>query len=140
MEPDLRKNYIDPGKVSLVYKHATFLGQESTWAAEASECAADQGRFWDFHDLLFNRQQGENQGAFTKDKLLGFAQELKLDMSRFQPCLQNDETLSRVQADTQESQTDGVRGTPTFFINGQTLVGAQPYQAFKTAIDKSLSQ
>jgi len=140
VEPALRKDYIDPGKVSLVYKHATFLGQESVWAAEASECAADQGRFWDFHDLLFSRQQGENQGAFTKDKLMGFAQELKLDMTKFQPCLQNDETLSRVQADTQEGQAAGVRGTPTFFINGQTLVGAQPYQSFQAAIDKLLAR
>ncbi len=138
MEPALIKQYVDTGKISIVYKHAAFLGQESVWAAEASECAANQGKFWAYHDLLFQKQSGENQGAFTKDKLIGFAQELKLDMSQFQPCLQNDQTLDRVQGDTRESQQAGVRGTPTFFINGQALVGAQPLEAFQAAIDQAL--
>ncbi len=138
MEPGLIKQYVDTGKASFVYKHAAFLGQESLWAAEASECAANPGKFWPYHDLLFQRQSGENQGAFTKDKLLGFAQELKLDMTQFEPCLKNDQTLDRVQSDIRESQQAGVRGTPTFFINGQALVGAQPLDAFQKAIDQAL--
>jgi protein-disulfide isomerase len=129
---------VETGQVTFVYKHMAILGTESTWAGEASECAADQGKFWEYHDLLFNRQVGENQGAFTKDKLLSMAQELSLDMTKFEPCLKNDQTLARVQADTKEGQEAGVRGTPTFFINGQGLVGAQPYEAFKAAIDKIL--
>ena len=138
MKPVLFSQYVDTGKVAFLYKHAAVLGQESTWAAEASECAADQGRFWDYHDLLFSRQAGENQGAFTKERLLGMAQELGLNMSEFEPCLKNDQTLPRVQADTEEGQEAGVRGTPTFFINGQGLVGAQPFDAFKAVIDKIL--
>lgn len=138
--PMLLKQYVDTGKVKFVYKHSAFLGQESVWAAQASECAADQGKFWEYHDLLFSRQNGENQGAFNKDKLIGFASELGLDMAKFEPCLTNDETLARVQADTQEGQRAGVRGTPTFFINGQPLVGAQPLQAFQQVIDKTLGQ
>jgi protein-disulfide isomerase len=138
--PTLLKQYVDTGKVKFVYKHSAFLGQESVWAAQASECAADQGKFWEYHDLLFSRQNGENQGAFNKDKLIGFANELGLDMAKFEPCLTNDETLARVQADTQEGQRAGVRGTPTFFINGQPLVGAQPLQAFQQVIDKTLGQ
>ncbi len=110
------------------------------WAAQASECAADQGKFWEYHDLLFDRQNGENQGAFNKDKLIGFANELKLDMTKFEPCLTNDETLDRVKADTQEGSAAGVRGTPTFFVNGQALVGAQPLEAFQAVIDKALNQ
>ncbi len=138
MKPDLFKQYVDTGKVTFVYKHMAILGSESTWAAEASECAADQGRFWEFHDLVFSRQRGENEGAFTKEKLLSMAQELKLDMAAFEPCLKNDQTRDRVQADTLEGQKAGVRGTPTFFINGQGLVGAQPLDAFKAAIEKAL--
>lgn len=138
--PMLLKQYVDTGKVKFVYKHSAFLGQESVWAAQASECAADQGKFWEYHDLLFSHQNGENQGAFNKDKLIGFASELGLDMAKFEPCLTNDETLARVQADTQEGQRAGVRGTPTFFINGQPLVGAQPLQAFQQVIDKTLGQ
>ncbi len=139
VEARLRQTYVDAGKAIFIYKHSAFLGQESVWAAQAAECAADQGKFWEFHDLLFDRQNGENQGAFTKDKLLGFAQEMKLNMSQFEPCLKNDETLSRVQTDTQEGEQAGVRGTPTFFINGQQFVGAQPFEAFQAAIDKALT-
>ncbi|CAG0958769.1 Disulfide bond formation protein D [Anaerolineae bacterium] len=130
----LRSKYVSSGKISIVYKHAAVLGDESIWAAQAAECAADQGQFWEYHDLLFGKQAGENQGAFTKEKLIGFASELKLGLTRFEPCLKNDETLTRVQADTQEAHAVGVRGTPTFLFNGQLLVGAQPLAAFEKMI------
>jgi len=138
VKPELFKQYVDSGQVAFEYKHSAFLGQESIWAAQAAECAADQGKFWPYHDLLFSRQAGENQGAFTKDKLLGFAAELKLDMTKFEPCLKNDQTLGRVQADIREGDQAGVRGTPTFFINGKPLVGAQPIEAFQQVIDQML--
>jgi protein-disulfide isomerase len=140
VRPVLYQQYVDTGKIQFVYKHSAFLGQESVWAAQASECAADQGKFWEYHDVLFERQDGENQGAFTKDKLIGFAKDMGLDMTKFEPCLTSDQTLSRVQADTQEGSQAGVRGTPTFFVNGQALVGAQPIEAFQAAIDKALGQ
>lgn len=140
VEAQLMKDYVQTGQVTFVYKHSAFLGQESVWSAQAAECAADQGKFWDYHDLLFTRQNGENQGAFNKDKLVGFAKEMGLDMAKFEPCLQNDETLARVQADTQEGQKAGVRGTPTFFINGQPLVGAQPIEAFQAVLTQQLGQ
>jgi protein-disulfide isomerase len=89
--------------------------------------------------LLFSRQAGENQGAFTKDKLLALAQELKLDMARFGPCLTNDKTLDRVKGDTQDGQQVGVRGTPTFFVNGRAVVGALPLQDFQQIIEQALS-
>jgi protein-disulfide isomerase len=138
VKPALLKQYVDTGKAQFVYKHSAFLGQESVWAAQAAECAADQGKFWEYHNLLFERQQGENQGAFNKDNLIGFGKELGLDMVRFEPCVREDQTLARVQEDTSEGQGYGVRGTPTFFINGQALVGAQPVQAFQKAIDAAL--
>ncbi len=140
MKPDLFRDYVETGKVQFVYKHFAILGPESVWAAQASECAADQGRFWEYHDLLFNRQAGENEGAFTKEKLLTFARALALDMARFEPCLMNDETLDRVQADGQEGRQANVTGTPTFFINGQPLAGAQPYETFKAAIEPLLRE
>lgn len=139
MKPALFKQYVDTGQVKFVYKHLAILGQESIWAAEAAECAADQDRFWAYHDLIFSRQAGENQGAFSKDKLLALAQELKLDMTRFEPCLKNDETLARVKDDTQEGQQAGVRGTPTFFVNGRAIVGAVPLKNFQQTIEQVLS-
>jgi protein-disulfide isomerase len=132
--------YIDSGKVNLVYKHSAFLGQESAWAAQASECAADQGKFWEYHDLLWERWNGENQGAFAKENLIGFAKEMNLDMAKFEPCLTNDETLQRVIDDTQEGRQVGVTGTPTFFINGKPLVGAQPVEVFQAQLDAALGQ
>ncbi len=139
MRPVLQ-SYIDSGKVNIVYKHSAFLGQESVWAAQASECAADQGKFWEYHDLLFDKQNGENVGTFTKENLIKYAQELKLDASKFDPCLNNDETLKRVQDDTLEGRNVGVSGTPTFFINGKPLVGAQPASAFQQLLDPLLAQ
>lgn len=139
MKPALFNEYVDTGKVKFVYKHMAILGQESVWAAEAAECAADQGKFWAYHDLLFNRQAGENQGAFNKDRLLAMAQELKLDMGQFEPCLMNDQTRDRVQADTQEGQQVNVRGTPTFFVNGRAVVGAVPLQQLRSVVEQALS-
>lgn len=139
VETQIVQQYVQTGKITFVYKHSAFLGQESEWAGTAAECAADQNKFWEYHDVLFKQQNGENQGAFTKDKLIGFAQSLELDMSKFTPCLQNDQTLDRVQADTHEGQQASVNGTPTFFINGQRIVGAQPYSTFQAAIEKALS-
>jgi protein-disulfide isomerase len=134
------QSYIDSGKVNLVYKHSAFLGQESVWAAQASECAADQGKFWEYHDLLFDKQNGENVGTFTKENLVNYAKELGLDVAKFEPCVQNDETLQRVATDTNEGRQVGVTGTPTFFINGKPLVGAQPAEAFQTQINAALGQ
>jgi len=122
----------------MVYLHSPFLGPESVWAAQAAECAADQDKFWAYHDLLFSRQAGENQGAFTKDKLLTMAEELKLDMKRFEPCLRTDQTLARVNSDAQEARKLGVRGTPTFVINGRMVVGALPLQEFRNIIERAL--
>ena len=115
------------------------LWLEYVWAAGASECAADQDQFWPYHDLLFSRQAGENQGEFNKDTLLALAVELKLDMARFGPCLTNDQTLDRVKGDTQEGQQVGVRGTPTFFVNGRAGVGALPLQDFRTVVEQALN-
>ncbi len=139
MRPVLQA-YIDSGTVNLVYKHSAFLGQESAWAAQASECAADQGKFWEYHDLLFERWNGENQGTFSKENLIKFAQDLKLDVAKFDPCLNNDETLERVKVDTLEGRQVGVSGTPTFFINGKPLVGAQRAEIFQAEIDELLGQ
>jgi protein-disulfide isomerase len=134
------QSYIDSGKVNLVYKHSAFLGQESVWAAQASECASDQGKFWEYHDLLFDKQNGENVGTYTKENLVSYAKELGLDMAKFEPCVNNDETLQRVVTDTNEGRQVGVTGTPTFFIGGKPLVGAQPAEAFQAQIDAALGQ
>jgi protein-disulfide isomerase len=121
------------------YWHFAFLGQESFYAAEASECAADQDAFWEYHDLLFERQSGENQGAFEKDKLKQFAADLKLDTKAFNECLDSGKYIDLVQQLTQSAQTIGVRSTPAFVVNGRAIIGAQPYDIFVQAIEQELN-
>lgn len=138
-EPQLVENYVKPGKARLVFKHLAFIGQESVWAAQAAECAGNEGRFWLYHDKLFASQAGENRGAFAKDKLKGFARELGLEAAGFDRCLDGDETLAKVRADTAEADRRGVKSTPTFYLNTtEPIQGALPYDAFKQAIDKLL--
>lgn len=138
--PTIFQEYIQTGKAKLIYKHVAFLGPESVYAAVASECAANQDKFWEFHDYLFEHQQGENEGAFNKDKLLAFGQALNLDAAQFEKCVTNDETVARVQADTEEAQKFGVSSTPTFFVNGKPLVGLKSVDEFRQVLDAAVNQ
>jgi protein-disulfide isomerase len=116
------------------------LGTESQWAAEASECASDQNAYWPYHDLLFNSQNGENQGAFNKDNLKKFASDLGLNTDKFNQCLDSGKYTQLVKDQTQMAQAIGVRSTPSFLINGQPVVGAQPYETFQQILDGMLAK
>ena len=131
--PTLQKILTDyPQKVRLVYKQFPLsLHPNSQKAAEASECAAEQGKFWEYHDQLF-----QNQTVFSADNFKKWAGELNLNQTQFNNCLDSNKYYQKVQDDLQEGVSKGVRGTPTTFINGQSLVGAQPYETFKEIIDK----
>lgn len=119
------------------YWHFAFLGPESQWAGEASECAADQDAFWEYHDKLFDSQSGENQGAFNKDNLKRFSVELGLDTQAFDECLDSGKYTSLVQNETQAAQSLGVRSTPTFLVNGKPVIGAQPFEVFQQYIEEA---
>jgi protein-disulfide isomerase len=121
------------------YVHFAFLGPESQWAGEASECAADQNAFWEYHDFLFDSQNGENQGAFNKDNLKAFAVQLGLDAETFNECLDSGKYTEIVQQESAWARSLGVQSTPTFILNGQGLVGAQPFEVFQQAIDALLT-
>src|SRR3989344_365568 len=135
----LKKEYIDTGKVKFYFRHFAFLGEESSWAGEASECANEQEKFWEYHDYLYTHQGGENVGAFNKDNLKGFAAALGLNTSQFNSCLDSGKYTKAVQNDVTAGQTAGVTGTPTMFINGTMLVGAEPYTNIKAQIEKALT-
>jgi len=125
--------------VRIGYWHFAFLGQESQWAAEASECAADQDAFWEYHDYLFENHAGENQGAFSKDNLKRFADELGLDTQAFNECLDSEKYTQVVQNETNAGRQIGVQSTPTFLVNGQPVVGAQPFDVFQQIIEERLA-
>lgn len=140
VEPQIIKNYVETGKAKFVYRDYAFLGPESNWAAQAADCANEQNKFWEYHDYLFNHQDGENQGAFSMANLKGFAKTLGLNAGTFNKCLDSDKYASEVAGDVADGQKAGVNGTPTVFINGRSVVGAQPFDAFKTIIEEELNK
>jgi len=132
------EEYIQNGQVRFGYIHMAFLSDASVWAAEATECAGDQGRFWDYHDLLYSRQ-GEAHGNMDKALLKDWAVELGLDAEAFNACLDSGKYTQLVQEQTSFAQSLGIQGTPAFVVAGQPVVGAQPFETFKSIIDQSLS-
>lgn len=136
--PGILKDYVETGKAKLYYRDFAFLGAESNDAANAARCANDQNKFWEYHDKLFASQSGENQGAFSKDKLKGYALQLGLNTAKFNECVDNSTHLSEVTADTTDGNSVGVTGTPSLFINGRMISGAQSYSVVKQAIEEAL--
>ncbi len=139
-ESQLIKDYVNTGKVAFYFRDFAFLGQESNFAGEAAYCANDQGKFWAWHDYLYSHQGQENSGAFSKANLEGFAAAMGLDTNQFNSCLETDKYAKNVTDDTAAGQKATVNGTPTVFVDGIPLVGAQPYTALKAAIDQELAK
>lgn len=133
------EQYIQGGLVRFGYVHFAFLGKESQWAGEASECAAEQDAFWEYHNYLFDNQGGETRGDFSKDNLKKFAIDLGLVSDAFNECLDSGRFAGIVQGDTNAARQLGVQSTPTFLINGQPVVGAQPFEVFQQVIEDHLS-
>lgn len=111
------------------------LHPQACLAAVAAECAADQGKFWQYHDLLF-----DNQRQIERNALIGFATRLGLDVTRFTACLGSADVLARVQHDAKQGADLGVDSTPTVFINGRTIKGSLDSDRLAEAITLALSQ
>ncbi len=139
IEPQLRAEYIDTGRVRLEWHDFAWIGPESRDAANAARCAADQGRFWEYHDLLYRNQAGENTGTFSKDRLKLLGVSAGLETAPFERCVDDGTFAGTVAADTAEVRSLGLRGTPTFIIGGQQIVGAQPIETFRAALDAALA-
>ena len=136
----LREEYVEQGQVRFVYRHFAFIGNESLWAAEASECANEQGRFWDYHDKLFAEQAGENQGAFSKDNLRAFAADLGLDTEQFDQCFASGRYQDQVQEDIQDAQRRRLNSTPSILVDGQYLPNGASYPVLQAAVESALAQ
>jgi protein-disulfide isomerase len=126
--------YVATGKIYLTFTPFSFLGQESVKAAEAAYCAADQGKFWEYHDLIFENQAGENRGRFTRSLFIQMANDLKLDMNKFQTCVDNTTYASKVTDNVTYGQGKGVSGTPTFLVNDQLVDSSQLESAIEAAL------
>lgn len=125
------------GKVRLVYKHFPLsnIHPNAQKAAEASECASEQGKFWEYYNVLFKNQPG----GFSIDKFKAWAGELKLNTTQFNACLDSSKYATKVKVDAAEGTAKGVTGTPATFINGALVSGNQPYDSFKAKIDAILN-
>lgn len=141
--PQLKKEYIDTGKIRFVYRdYPLSFHAMAQQFAEAAECAEDQGKYWQMHDKIFSEQDKKGQGTITStvNDLKLWAFQIGLDKNQFNQCLDSGKYKSEVQKDFDDGNKAGVSGTPSLFINGRFLVGAQPFSAFKAVIDEELKK
>ena len=125
-----------PDQVRFIYRDFPLSGHpEAQPAAEAANCAGDQDAYWEFQEAIFSGLYGYGETAYTQ-----YAQDLGLDMDDFSSCVANRKHQAEVLEDYSDAISLGVQSTPTFFINGTQLVGAQPYETFKNMIESALSQ
>lgn len=139
----IKSNYIDTGKVRFVYRDFPLsFHPGSHVAAEAAECAEEQGKFWAMHDQIFHEQDKKGQGTiqFSKTDVVRWAGQAGLNMGQFNQCLDSGKYQAEVDKDSADGSAAGVSGTPSFFINGQVLVGAQPFSAFQQVIEEALKK
>jgi protein-disulfide isomerase len=125
----------NPGQLRYVVRNfpVTSLHADAEKAAEAAECAFDQGKFWEYHSALFKRSP-----RLAPDTLKAIAMQLGMNMASFQDCVASGKKESVIRHDMDDARQYGVQGTPTFFINGRIVVGAQPLAVFQGEIDRAL--
>jgi protein-disulfide isomerase len=142
VEPRLKKEYIDTGKVKLVFRDFPLMQihPEALLAAMAVNCAGDQKKYWEYHDKVFREQynRGDDVIRLKAADLKKWAKETNLDQPAFDQCLDSEKYKNEVMKDKADGEAAGVQGTPTFFINGRVMGGAQQYPEYKKLIDELL--
>ena len=137
-------NYIETGKAKLVFLDLPFLGRDSITAAQASYCAEDQGKYWEYHTMLYTFQDGlPDSGWADRDRLNSFAFSLDMNIDEFNDCMDSSKYKIRVKANYDEAVKNGAQSTPTFILisqDGKTemFAGAQPYSVFAATIESML--
>ncbi len=144
VEPRIVKEYVATGRVRIIYhtfgnwvSRKTAGNTESARTAEAAQFAADRNRFWQLHDALFKLQGRPNSGVFSNDAIIAAAVKVGLDGEKLRADLAANVYAGRVQQEYDQGIARGVTSTPTFFVNGRMIVGAQPYEVFRKAIDEA---
>jgi protein-disulfide isomerase len=145
-EPLINQTYIQTGKVALVFGHLPNRGLDSMGAALAAQCTNDQGKFWEFHNMLYSNQKPIDSGWVSKENLKNFASLIPgLDIKQFDSCFDSEKYKSFVQKDIDLALSFGFRETPSFIVensngsNPEMLSGALPFESFKAVIDKKIS-
>jgi protein-disulfide isomerase len=139
--PQLTTEYIDTGKIAFYYRHYPLsFHPQAVPAALASECANDQGKFWEMHDKIFDENNAGKLGTATTDTFKQYAADLGLEANAFDSCFDDKTHQAKVDEDFAAGNEVGVSGTPTFYINGRQMVGAQPFASLKAIIDEELNK
>ena len=137
-------NYIETGKAKLIFVDLPFLGRDSPIAAQASYCAEDQGKYWEYHTILYTFQDGPpDSGWADRDRLNSFAFSLDMNIDEFNECMDSSKYKKRAKANYDEAVKNGANSTPTFIIISQDgaiekFAGAQPYPVFASMIESML--
>ncbi len=144
-EHRLLENFIKTGKVKMIFKDFTIIGPDSVNAAHGTHCANDQGKFWEYHDILYNNWTGENNGWASSDNLLRFAQEIELDIDQWSDCMIDERYSQIISNSSKDARELGITGTPAFFVIGPDnkitrISGAQPYESFEKIFNSELEK
>jgi len=132
------EQYVETGQVRFIFRNFVIIGNESLAAANGSMCAAEQGRFWEYADILFANQSGHDAGAFSDRRLEAFAENINLDTNLFRSCMRENRYQDQIQQDYQVGVSQGINSTPSFIINGKLVTGALPFSEFQTEIEAAL--
>jgi protein-disulfide isomerase len=135
----LIKEYVDTGKVNFVFRDFPLNGPDSVLAAEATYCANDQGKYWEYHDELYKNWAGEKTGWVNRNSLDQFANTVGIDTTQFDKCLDDKKYEQKVLDNQKFGERIGINATPSFLIfdskNGTKIIGAQPFSVFKQVLD-----
>ena len=143
IEKDIVKNYVDTGKVKIIFKDYNIIGEDSVKASQGAHCANDQGLFWEYHDILYSNWTGENNGWASSENLAIFAQQIGLNMNTWSECMNKGSHSQIILKSNDDARALELTGTPAFFIinsEGEVskLFGAQPFEVFKRIFDEQL--
>jgi protein-disulfide isomerase len=137
-EKPLIDQYVSTGKVYFIYRTlGSWLGPGSQYSAEAAYCAGDQDMFWEYHDALFSNQ---GRMEFSPVNLIQLADNLGMNLNEFGNCVESYKYRDQVKKDLTDGISAGVRGTPSFLINGRLVIGTRPFSFFQQAIETELNK
>jgi protein-disulfide isomerase len=143
IEGKIMKNYIETGKVKMIFKDYNIIGKDSVKASQGAHCANDQGLFWEYHDILYSNWTGENNGWASGANLANYAQDIGLEMNQWTDCMSQQKHSKTILDSNEDAKKLQLTGTPAFFVissDGQVskLFGAQPFEVFKRVFDEKL--
>jgi len=144
-EDNILENYVETGKVKMIFKDYNIIGPDSVTASHGAHCANDQGLFWEYHDILYTNWAGENNGWASSENLTKFAQELGLDMEKWVECMIDEPHSQIILASNEDARSLEITGTPAFFVigpDGETtrIFGAQPFEVFENIFETELKK